>query len=102
MFSSLRSRLWLSYAFLIVTALGLVAVILFFSLLRSPLLYRQTLERLNAVQQVLAQDQNSLIDSSRQAARTFDVRVLLYSQSGQLIWDTSEGKDPSIIFPGKR
>jgi signal transduction histidine kinase len=102
MFSSLRSRLWLSYAFLIVTALGFVAVILFFSLLRSPLLYRQTLERLNAVQQVLAQDQDSLIDSSRQAAGTFDVRVLLYSQSGQLIWDTSEGKDPSIIFPGKR
>jgi two-component system OmpR family sensor kinase len=102
MFSSLRSRLWLSYAFLIVTALGLVAVILFFSLLRSPLLYRQTLERLNAVQQVIMQDQSSLIDSSRKAARTFDVRILLYSQTGQLIWDTHEGKDAIIAFPGKR
>lgn len=102
MFSSLRSRLWLSYAFLIVTALSVVAVILFFSLFRSPLLYRQTLERLNAVQQVVLQDGSPLIDSSRKAAQAFDVRILSYSQKGQLIWDTSEGKEPSIIFPGKR
>lgn len=102
MFSSLRSRLWLSYAFLIVTALSVVVVILFFSLFRSPLLYRQTLERLNAVQQVVLQDGSPLIDSSRKAAQAFDVRILSYSQKGELIWDTHEGKDSPIIFPGKR
>jgi two-component system OmpR family sensor kinase len=102
MFSSLRSRLWLSYAFLIVTALSVVAVSLFFSLFRSPLLYRQTLERLNAVQQVVTQDESPIIDSSRKAARAFDVRILLYSQKGGLIWDTSEGKDSPVVFPGKR
>ena len=53
MFSSLRSRLWLSYALLIVTALGIVAVVLFISLLRNPFLYRQTTERLKAVQTVV-------------------------------------------------
>lgn len=105
MFSSLRSRLWLSYAFLIVTALGVVAVILFFSLLRSPLLYRQTIERLNAVQQVVIeprQDRSSLFASAQQAAVKFDVRILLYSQDRQLVWDTNSGKDSALAFPVKR
>lgn len=102
MFSSLRSRLWLSYAFLIVTALGVVAVILFFSLLRSPLLYRQTIERLNAVQQVVIHDQTPLIDSAARAALTFDVRIALYSQGKQLLWDTGSATDSTINFPVKR
>ena len=55
MFSSLHSRLWLSYAFIIVTALGVVAMVLFIYLLRNPLLYRQTSERLKAVQAVVLQ-----------------------------------------------
>ena len=102
MFSSLRSRLWLSYAFLIVTALSVVAVILFFSLLRSPLLYRQTLERLNAVQQVVIKDQSPLMDAAQKAALTFDVRIILYSRDKHLIWDTNAGKDSAIAFPVKR
>ena len=102
MFSSLRSRLWLSYAFLIVTALGVVAVILFFSLLRSPLLYRQTIERLNAVQQVVIRDSSPLIDSAKRTALTFDVRIALYSQGKQLLWDTGSATDSTINFPVKR
>jgi signal transduction histidine kinase len=102
MFSSLRSRLWLSYAFLIVTALSVVAVILFFSLLRSPLLYRQTIERLNAVQQVVMQDQSSLFEAAQKAGLTFDVRILLFSKDRQLVWDTHSGKDPIVNFPVKR
>ena len=60
MFSSLRSRLWLSYALLIVTALGLVAMVLFISLLRNPLLYRQTTERLQAVQTVVMEREGAI------------------------------------------
>jgi two-component system OmpR family sensor kinase len=101
MFSSLRSRLWLTYAFLIVIALSLVALILFFSLFRSPLLYRPTIERLNAVGEMVTQAESSpLLTSAEQAARTFDVRILLYSQNKQLIWDTSN--DVAIVFPAAR
>jgi signal transduction histidine kinase len=103
MSSSLRSRLWLSYAFLIVTALSMVAVILFFSLLRSPVLYRQTLEQLNAVQQVViepGQDAPSLFSAAQEASAKFGVRILLYSQDKQLIWDTSN--DAAIVFPAAR
>jgi signal transduction histidine kinase len=105
MFSSLRSRLWLSYTFLIVTALGMVAVILFFSLLRSPTFYRQTIEQLKAVQQVViepGQDASSLFDSARDVSARFGVRILLYSQDHQLIWDTNAAIDAPIVFPVKR
>ena len=95
MFSSLRSRLWLSYALLIVTALGIVAVVLFVSLLRNPILYRQTIERLHAVQTVVMEGEgrsNPISVVAKNASRTFDVRVLLYSKDRQLILDTYSDK----------
>lgn len=46
MASSLRSRLWLSYALLIVILLAIVAVGLVVALQRNPILYRQTVTRL--------------------------------------------------------
>ncbi len=103
MFSSLRSRLWLSYALLIVTALVIVAVILFVSLLRNPLLYRQTTERLKAVQTALVQRENQDISAAaKRAARVFDVRILLYSKDKQLIFDTASKSEVPLPFPAKR
>jgi signal transduction histidine kinase len=107
MFSSLRSRLWLSYAFLIVTALSVVAVILFVSLLRNPLLYRQTLERLRAVQTILVERQKTepgqeLTATAESLSETFDVRILYYSQNGKILSDTSAGIEPELPFPKKR
>ncbi|MBI5351355.1 MAG: HAMP domain-containing histidine kinase [Chloroflexi bacterium] len=105
MFSSLRSRLWLSYALLIVTALGIVAATLFIYLLRNPLLYRQTLERLNAVQSVVVEQSSTnkpLSNVAEKASRTFNVRILLYSQDKQLIFDTSSTKKVGLPFPEQR
>ena len=102
MFSSLRSRLWLSYALLIVTALGIVAATLFIYLLRNPLLYRQTLERLNAVQSVVVEQSSTnkpLSNVAEKASRTFNVRILLFSQDKQLIFDTSSAKKIALPFP---
>ncbi len=107
MFSSLRSRLWLSYALLIVTALGIVAVVLLLSLLRNPILYRQTTERLKAVQTVVMDRENgpqsqSISVAAQKASRTFDVRVLLFSKDKQLILDTYSGQEVSLPFPEKK
>ncbi len=105
MFSSLRSRLWLSYALLIITALGIVAVVLFISLLQNPLLYRQTIERLQAVQSVVMEREsqsNSISAAAKKASRTFDVRVLLYSKDKQVILDTYSDKEVPLPFPGKK
>ena len=103
MLSSLRSRLWLSYAFLIVTALSVVTIVLFVSLFRNPLLYRQTTERLKAVQAVIverlkeAQAPPVSILAER-SARTFNVRVVLFSQSREVVFDTASNES-SLDFP---
>ncbi len=107
MFSSLRARLWLSYALIIVTALGVVAMILFVSLLRNPISYRQTLERLKAVQVMVVERENapqsqSISASVERASRTFNVRILLFSQEQQLILDTFADREVALLFPERR
>ena len=107
MFSSLRSRLWLSYAFIIITALGLVAMILFIYLLRNPISYRQTLERLQAVQTIVVERENvpqsqSVSASAEKASRTFNVRILLFSADKKLVLDTYAGQQVKLPFPPER
>ena len=104
MFSSLRSRLWLSYALLVVTALGVVAIVLFVYLIRNPLADRQTLERLRTVQTVVLENNNgqplSLV--AERVAEKFDVRILLFSRDKQVVFDTHAGKESALPFPKKR
>lgn len=106
MLSSLRSRLWLSYAFLIVTALSVVTIVMFVSLFRNPLLYRQTTERLKAVQTVMLErskeaDAPPISVLAERSARTFNVRVILFSKERQVLFDTSEG-EAALDFPGNK
>ena len=104
MLSSLRSRLWLSYAFIIVTALSVVTMILFVSLIRNPFLYRQTTERLKVVQAVLIerskeQQAPSMAMVAERVAQTFSVRVVLFSDDRKVTFDTSAGQEASLPFP---
>src|SRR3990172_2575635 len=103
MFTSLRSRLWLSYALLIATALGVMAVAFGFYLWRNPLLYRQTLARLRTVEAGILNRQgdvfgNSLSVAMDRAAKAFDVRVLLFDRAGALLKDTDPAQ-PGIDLP---
>ncbi len=93
MFTSLRSRLWLSYALLIAAALGVMAVAFGFYLWRNPLLYRQTLARLRTVESGILNRQDDLFGRSlsvamERASNAFDVRILLFDRTGQLLKDT--------------
>ena len=104
MLSSLRSRLWLSYAFIIVTALSVVTMILFVSLIRNPFLYRQTTERLKVVQAVLIerskeQGAPSMPMLAERVAQSFSVRVVLFSEDRRVAFDTSTGEEASVPFP---
>jgi len=102
MFSSLRARLWLSYALIIVTAFGVVAMIMFITLLRNPALNRQTIERLNAIQTIIVQrdGQQSLRAAAERSSRVFDVRILLYSPEGRILFDTKANSESLLPFPG--
>lgn len=105
MFSSLRSRLWLSYAFLIVTALAVVAFVLILFLLRNPLLYRQTLDRIKAAEGVIVpaggQTLRPRIDNRLAGiADAFSVRIMTFDSNGSLLEDTAGGS-PLISLPAR-
>jgi len=101
MFSSLRARLWLSYAFLIVTALAVVAFVLILFLLRNPLLYRQTLDRVKAAESVIVTPNGQTATSRLVAvAQAFNVRVLTFTENGSLLEDTASGS-PVISLPAR-
>lgn len=94
--SSLRSRLWLSYAALIVTALSVVAIVLLIYIIRNPLPYRQTLERVRAAEKLILKRPAEFISDSdtellNRTADLFDVRVIVYSPDGIVLRDTRTG-----------
>ncbi len=100
MFTSLRARLWISYASLIVVALSVMLVALGLYLWQNPLLNRQTLARLRTVETGLSNRWAELAGSEplpkvlERAARAFEVRILVFDASGALIADSSSSSPP--------
>lgn len=106
MFSSLRSRLWLSYAFLVAIAISIVAVVLLVYLIRNPFAYRQAFERVRAAQALIAKRSPEFYDgpgaeSFDRIDKAFDVRVILYSPAGQVLQDTRPSEN-AISLPYKK
>lgn len=101
MFTSLRARLWLSYAIVITIALVIVALVLFAFLIRNPVLSRQTQERMRDAQSLIVSDPQRFIENPNaleQIKQTYDVRVLLFNSKRDLMFDTNPN-DPAIPFP---
>ncbi len=78
-------------------------MVLFISLFRNPLLYRQTTERLNAVRTLMVErlseaDAPPISALAMRNAQTFNVRVVLFSSDRQLLFDTSSDQ-AEFIFP---
>jgi two-component system OmpR family sensor kinase len=104
MFSSLRARLWISYAVLIAVALGVMAIALGVYLWQNPVLSRQALTRLRTVETGLlnrwedysgTEQLRGILDRS---ARAFDVRILLFEAEGGLLFDSAVD-EPAIKLP---
>jgi two-component system OmpR family sensor kinase len=101
MFTSLRSRLWLSYAFVITMALGIVAIVLFVFLLRNPFASREIQQRLrNATSQITATPQKFIDNPSsfEEITQTYNVRTLVFDSARQLVFDSSSNMPP-LSFP---
>ena len=82
MFTSLRFRLWLSYAFVIAIALSIVLMVLLAFLIRNPVRSRQVQERLRTVQSLITATPRRFVDNPKlleELARTQDVRILLFN-----------------------
>jgi signal transduction histidine kinase len=104
MFSSLRSRLWLTYALSIGTALFVVAVIFIAYLLSNPLIYRQTRLRLAVVQSELFATQAAwsnlpaaaLLSTLVEQDKQLDARLLLISPGRQILADSRAASAPGF------
>ncbi len=107
MMSSLRSRLWLSYALLVAAALMVVAVSMFVYLLRNPAIFRQTQSRLQAAEGLLqarggdlaslAGDRNGM----QALAQNLQVRVLVFGPDQAVRLDSDPG-GAALPFPRPR
>ena len=101
MFTSLRSRLWLSYAFVITIALSIVVIVLFLFLIRNPLLSRQVQEQLRNAQSQITATPRQFIDNPQslaQVAQTYDVRIFVFNANRDLVFDTDPDAPP-LPFP---
>src|SRR6185295_19173576 len=97
MFTSLRSRLWLSYAFLIAVALAIVALVLLVFLIRNPVLTRQLQQQLRIVQSLISANPQEYLENSdalQKLAQENKVRVLLFSAARVNLWDSNPGESP--------
>lgn len=101
MFTSLRSRLWLSYAFVIAAALSVVAIVLLVFIARNPYLLRQTQQELNTVRDFIAENPQKIINDPsllKDYSQENDIRVLMFNASRDLIFD-SNSNQPELPPP---
>jgi two-component system, OmpR family, sensor kinase len=101
MFTSLRSRLWLSYALVITVALMVVSSVLLVYLFRNPVLSRQTQQQLNtltaqitAAPQAFLRDPQAVNDLLQGTAS----RVLVFNAARVVVFD-SQPDAGALSFP---
>ncbi len=101
MFTSLRSRLWLSYALVITVALTIVAIVLLAFLIRNPVLTRQTQQQLRTVKNLIVENPEKYLNDPvllENITTTYGVRILVFNLSREIVFDTNPN-DPQIPFP---
>jgi two-component system OmpR family sensor kinase len=101
MFTSLRSRLWLSYALIIAVALSVVAIVLLAFLIRNPALSRQTQGQLSTVKNIILEAPQRFVNNTDLLAnisQTNNVRVIIFDKSREVVIDTEADK-PQLPFP---
>jgi signal transduction histidine kinase len=103
MFSSLRTRLWLSYALLIIVLLAIVAVGLVFALLQTPrLIYPDIVFRMRAFSETVPTDVQQALSAAPNRAERYlqressarDLRLVLIGADRKVITDTGGADIP--------
>lgn len=110
MASSLRSRLWLSYALVILVALMVVAGGLVVTLQRNPILYRQTVQRLYLAGEYISYRINELPNQAteredrllQREGNARNIRLVILDQDGSVVMQYGPGSDaalPKLALP---
>ena len=107
MFSSLRSRLWLTYSLIAAAALGVVALVLLGFLLTNPFVYRQASARMSLAEAALIRNEvqlsslqgEALETALGQIGNTFETRLLLFDARRRLVADSMRGQAAYLEMP---
>jgi signal transduction histidine kinase len=107
MISSLRSRLWWSYALVTLSALAVVAVVLFIYIVQNPSTYRQANARLVVVATAIRKHQpdwaqmnpDSLQAYAEKIDSTYSTRVVIYNVKRHVIADSQESQQANLKMP---
>ncbi len=117
MFQSLRFRLWLTYAIVILVAVVILGLAFFIYLLSNPLESRQEVQRLRLTAKLIAMrwadierndlrgNQSLLEEFAARADENLSVRVALFRPDGELLVDSRQGEAkplPSFSFLTRR
>ena len=101
MFTSLRSRLWLSYALVITLALSIVAIVLLAFLVQNPVLSRQTQTQLETIKNRILESPQRYIKRPElldEISTLTNVRVVLFNASREVVADTNPDQT-QLPFP---
>jgi len=105
MFTSLRARLWLTYAILIMLILSILGIGIFVYVIRNPVIDRQALGRLDAALALIQRQLNERSFTPRENFQYFErisnslsIRLILFSSERDVVFDT-QTDESSIIWP---
>jgi signal transduction histidine kinase len=107
MTSSIRSRLWWSYALVTAAALSVVAIVLLIYIVQNPSTYRQADTRLTIVATLIWNNQAEWTNLSpadiqtrlKELDATYGTRIALYTARHQLVFDTQGSTRPVLQLP---
>jgi len=105
MFNSLRARLWLTYAVIILLILSILGLGLFIYVIRNPIIDRQAIQRLDIALSFIQRQLNDRTFLLRQnqeyikrISESLSIRLLMFNQDNELLLDT-EPEESSILWP---
>jgi len=107
MSSTLRSRLWWSYALVTAAALAVVAVILLIYIIQNPSTYRQANARLTVVAALMRKNETDWASLTRDALQAqieriddnYDIRIIIYNNKRQVMADSRSAQQSPLKMP---
>lgn len=110
MFTSLRSRLWLTYFLIVIMVLAVCAIGLIYALRQSPLLYRQVINQIDVSSELLVRRLDSIVDlpterfilAFQNESRDIDANAALFNHDGQFLIANITGSEAALQLIAKQ
>jgi signal transduction histidine kinase len=107
MFTSLRARLWLTYAVIIILILSILGVSVFVYIIRNPLIDRQAIAKLDAARIMIQRQFNDRVIQLRDRQEvlerigdSFEIRLILFDEYEELVLDSQPDESPVDLPEG--